>query len=238
MGHLRFVERLIGIAAKKYITSFYYRYYFREKDRIRKILSLDEKSIGYEDKIELEQALPGFSRYRRTGYFRYMLARYLYCLPYISRKRCLDAACGLGWGSYLIAGSASKITAIDLDPAVVEQAKKLWPNDNINFKVLSVTHLSGLGEIYDVILGFELIEHLRFEDGKVFLNQSFDCLSQNGTLILSSFFPSHPEQARREEKNNPYHLHIYTKAEIHDLLSKCGFRNIAIIGKSMLIAKK
>ena len=153
----------------KYIKAHYYFYFPILRDKIKDILRYDEKSIDLSSEQQEEQALPGFRKYKNIGYHRYMFARYLYSIKFIRNRFVLDAGCGLGWGSYLISDYTNKVVGIDINSEALNFAKRHWKHDKLEFMELSVLELQSLGKRFDVVLSYEVIEHLSFSDGKKFI---------------------------------------------------------------------
>ena len=150
----------------------------------------------------------------------------------------MDSGCGLGWGSYLISDYPQEIISIDINQKVVNFARKTWKDSKLNFETHSVLDLITLNKKFDVILGFELIEHLTFSDGRRYLDQVFNTLNRKGVLILSSSFPASKEEAKILEKQNKYHLKIFTKSELKLIVREIGFRKIKFIGNFMAAIRK
>ena len=60
--------------------------------------------------------------------------RYFKLLSYVKNKDILDCACGIGWGSYLIANvGANHVTSVDLSEEAISAAKNYFNHPNINF---------------------------------------------------------------------------------------------------------
>jgi 2-polyprenyl-3-methyl-5-hydroxy-6-metoxy-1,4-benzoquinol methylase len=237
----RLAKRVINKFYKYYVMFHfsYYRFFNRNlKKKISDIMRLTEKDVGVGSAEESEQALPGFSPYRRSGYYRYMFGRYLYSLKYIRNKAVLDCACGFGWGSFLISGFTRELLSIDLDSSAIEFSNSTWKDEKLSFIRHSATELESLNRKFDVVLCFELIEHLHFNDGDRLLQQAGSVLTENGLIILTSGFPDDPEAARLGEQKNKFHLHLYTKEEIRNLLAKNGFSKLRFLGSFMIIAAK
>jgi len=217
----------------------YYRLFNRSlRDRIDRILELNEKDVNLPEGEQEEQALPGCTKYRKSGYYKYMLSRYLYCLKYIKNKTVLDCASGLGWGSFLISDYPEKLLSIDINDDALDFAGTKWKNDKLNFIQHSVLDLESLNQKFDVILGYELIEHLELSDGRLFVEQAGSALNKGGLLVLSSFLPVRPQKARKAEKANKYHLHIYTRDEMKSFLAESGFPKVHFLGDFMVVARK
>lgn len=237
----RLIDRLINKLYKRYVM-LYYSYYSifggNLRKKIRRILSLTESDAGVGVAQEFEQALPGFAPYRRSGYYRYMLGRYLYAIKYIRNKAVLDCACGFGWGSFLVCDHAQELLAIDIDKKAIDFSSSAWKVKNLEFVEHSVLDLEGLNRRFDVILCFELIEHLQFSDGERLLEQANKVLSENGWIIFSSWFPRTGEIGQNKGLDNKFHLHLYTKEEMRTLLARNGYSELRFLGSFMAIAAK
>lgn len=115
----------------------------------------------------------------------------------------LDAACGVGYGSALIArGAAKSVVGVDIDPEAVAYAKEHFTRPATTYTTGSAEELSRLGRTFDLVVSFETIEHLK--DPRVFLREVRSVLRPNGCFICST---PNRDFAGKEEKNaNPYHL--------------------------------
>jgi len=235
----RFVDRIINKLCKLYIMfhSEYYRFFNKDvRTKMKCILSLTESNTGLTAAGQIERALPGFTRYRKARHYKYMLGRYLYSLKYIRNKAALDCACGLGWGSFLISDYTRELLSIDLDKNAIDFSNSTWKSAKLNFIQHSALELDSLNRKFDVILCFELIEHLQFSDGAKLLQQANRVLAENGLIILSSWFPGTQETGQNKGLKNEFHLHLYTKEEMRDLLARSGFSKPRFLGSFMVIA--
>lgn len=127
----------------------------------------------------------------------------------------LDAACGVGYGSYLLAERALRVDAIDYDDEAVKYAKEHWQTDNIRYirGDLLDENAYPKGQRYHVIVSFETIEHLK--DDNVFLKLISERLLTNGI-----FFVSAPNANILKVEDNPWHERHYTPEEFCSLSSK------------------
>ncbi|HVO89598.1 MAG TPA: class I SAM-dependent methyltransferase, partial [Casimicrobiaceae bacterium] len=75
-------------------------------------------------------------------------------------KRVVDAACGEGYGSLLLAGSAQSVVGVDIGAQAVEHARQRYRAPNLRFECASVTALPLPDASVDVVVSFETIEHL------------------------------------------------------------------------------
>jgi 2-polyprenyl-3-methyl-5-hydroxy-6-metoxy-1,4-benzoquinol methylase len=115
----------------------------------------------------------------------------------------LDAACGVGYGSALIAGCGAKsVTGVDIDPEAVAYADKHFGRAGTSYAVTPVEQLRSLGKTFDLVVSFETIEHVR--EPKVFLREVASVLRPGGRFICST--PNLDFAGKDADYANPYHL--------------------------------
>ncbi|MCP4249343.1 MAG: class I SAM-dependent methyltransferase [bacterium] len=224
--------------AVAFIRTYYQRFQSELADRIADILDYDETHVPGMAGDQEEHALPGMQRYRSTGYHEYMLGRYLYAVQYLRGKRVLDSGCGLGWGSYLICDYAESLLSVDLSPEALRCCRDTWKDDRLAFRECSVLDLASLGQTFDTVLSFEVIEHLTFQQGEKYLGQMYECLDPGGVLVMSSAFPKSPERAARLVEDNVFHLHIFTAGELTEVARRCGFGRPSFLGDCLTVLRK
>lgn len=143
------------------------------------------------------------------------LHRYIFILPYVVDKKCLDVACGTGYGMQLISMVAKSVTGIDNDKKTLEWAKK----NNIFYNTVKFiqTDLNkrDLSGEFDVVISFETIEHLKSPEN--FLKNIKSVLEKNGLLILSTPI---------NEPDNPFHKHFFNWESITNLVEGIFGKNI------------
>lgn len=216
-----------------------YRCFARSlRSKIEDVLKLGDADLPNPTADQEEQALPGMNKYRANNYYQYMLGRYLLAVPFIQDKRVLDAGCGLGWGSYLIAEYPKGILAMDVNESAIDFCQEHWSQPRLSFVRGSVLELESLGRTFDTILSYEVIEHLSDDDGVDFLRQAYRVLEPGGVLILSSVFPENSEQARQDQIQNPYHLNLFTTQELRTHAEEIGFRQTVTFGWLLGVLRK
>ncbi|MDZ7859199.1 MAG: class I SAM-dependent methyltransferase [Candidatus Krumholzibacteriota bacterium] len=233
-----FREKLLNRLYFIYIKGHYFFYRNRFSEKIEHIMRFDRRSRGIKPDTCEEQGMPGFHKTCANGWHRYMLGRYFFSLRSIKNKTVLDSGCGLGWGSYLICELPRELISIDINEKALSFARGTWDDSKLNFRKLSILEIDLLRRKFDVILSYEIIEHLAWKEGLRYLSQISGNLVSGGKLIMSSYFPSSAGDAEKEEAKNPYHLHIYTKREMREELAKRGFTKVKFLGSLMLSAEK
>ncbi|RRK03069.1 methyltransferase domain-containing protein [Pseudomonas aeruginosa] len=140
------------------------------------------------------------------------VARYLWAEKYVRQgDRVLDAACGLGYGSYALAelSKASKITGVDGSDYGVDYAREnfcsLSPKLDFFAGYLPECLAKYPDGHFDVIVSFETLEHV--EHPEALLTEFHRLLSPGGRIVVS--VPNDWSDETGEDPN-PFHLHVYT----------------------------
>src|SRR5438132_277284 len=97
----------------------------------------------------------------------------------------LDAACGSGYGSGVLAQHARRVVAVDLSLDALAHARAHYPLPNIEFVRADLSEPIALPDCScDAIVSFETLEHVRNQ--RVMLSEFRRILKPGGTLVLSS----------------------------------------------------
>jgi SAM-dependent methyltransferase len=139
-------------------------------------------------------------------------ARYRYAASQVKGKRVLDAGCGMAYGSALLreAGAAS-VVGIDIATSVLDAVRDDMP-DGVELCAGDVTSLDLPDDSFDVVVCFELIEHVEQQDRAV--AELRRVLTADGLLIISS------PNRKAYVPGNPYHVHEYEPEELRAALSE------------------
>jgi SAM-dependent methyltransferase len=119
--------------------------------------------------------------------FAFHLYRYLWVLPYALNKTVLDAGCGAGYGADLIATVAAKVIAVDRDADVIRHDRSLYSRrNNLDFAVMDVCRLALASNHFDLVVSFEVFEHLEPESADSYVREMRRLCRPGGSLILST----------------------------------------------------
>lgn len=143
--------------------------------------------------------------------------RYALAAGLCAGKRVLDAACGEGYGSALLASTAESVVGVDISAEAVAFAAGKYTAGNLEYRRGSVTDLSGAGlgdHEFDVVVSFETIEHLTEQDAM--LQELRRVLKPEGLLIISS--PDKREYSDIPSYHNEYHVQELYRDEFEALL--------------------
>lgn len=146
---------------------------------------------------------------------------YLFCLEYVRGKRVLDAACGEGYGSFLLSTIANRVIGIDIDSTKLLRASRNYYSTHLDFTKMDVTRLAFPDEYFDVIVSIETLEHLPEMGIHQFLSEVTRTLRRNGVFILTT--PNHPIYSALTKTKG--HISEKSVVELRELLSRY-FRSI------------
>lgn len=149
------------------------------------------------------------------------IIRYLFGADKIPRgaKRILDACCGYGYGSDILAHShpSAEVVGVDIDKEAIEYAKEIHRSNNIQFveKDLLDFLKQQKSNSFDAICMFEGMEHV-FNVGEI-LNEMNRLLTLEGVFVVSVPFSWVNEEGIDE---NPNHVEVYNWQSFRSTLSE------------------
>lgn len=112
------------------------------------------------------------------------LHRYALAMKYAKGKTVLDIACGEGYGSALLAGTAERVIGIDIDEPTVRKAALKYAKPNLNFRHGDARQIPLPDASVDAVVSFETLEHIFEHD--LMLAEVKRVLKTNGLLIMST----------------------------------------------------
>ncbi len=142
--------------------------------------------------------------------------RYAYAAPFARGKRVLDAACGEGYGSALLAQAGAEVLGIDIDEASVGHARSRYAGiANLSFQRADVTALDQLPDTsFDVIVSFETLEHVQAQERM--LAGFRRLLRPDGLLLVSS--PDKRTYSDERGYHNEFHVRELYRDQFEALL--------------------
>ncbi|MEZ5284150.1 MAG: methyltransferase domain-containing protein [Vicinamibacterales bacterium] len=149
------------------------------------------------------------------------VARYMWARRFVRPgDRVLDAACGLGYGSRILADGtlAESVLGLDVDASAVAYAQAHYADGRRRLRV-EARDLATLGEleagVFDVIVSFETVEHLA--DPERFLADCQRLLTPAGRFVCS--VPNEWLDAQGVDPN-PHHLHVFDRGRLEALVRR------------------
>ena len=142
------------------------------------------------------------------------LKRYEFALPYSAGRDVLDAGCGVGYGSALLAERARNVVGVDRSEDAIGYARTRYTRPNLVFRIGDLLSLDFEDASFDVVTSFEVLEHLR--DHERFLAEIVRMLRPAGTLVLSTPHVTHTT----DRPENPFHERELCRADFTALLAR------------------
>ncbi len=142
--------------------------------------------------------------------------RYAFAAPVARGRRVLDAACGEGYGSALLAAKAESVLGVDISAAAVSHARARYAHmSNLRFECHDATALDTLPDAsFDLIASFETLEHVEAQDRM--LAGFRRLLAPGGVLLVSS--PDKAQYSDAAGHDNPFHVRELYRDEFEALL--------------------
>lgn len=145
--------------------------------------------------------------------------RYAFAAPLARERRVLDAACGEGFGSALLArAGARSVVGIDLADSAINHARARYgAQPRLTFERADVCALDALPDnSFDLIVSFETLEHVDRQDAM--LRGFSRLLGDQGLLLIST--PDKANYSDATGQNNPYHVRELYREEFEQLLDR------------------
>jgi len=139
------------------------------------------------------------------------LARYHFASRLARSKRVLDAGCGAGYGSALLAQDALEVFGVDLKSEAVAYARAHYSEPNLFFAQGSCAALPLASASLDLVVAFEVIEHIA--EWRDFLAEARRVLRPSGQFVVSTPNKDYYTASRGASGLNPYHVHEFTYEE-------------------------
>lgn len=159
------------------------------------------------------QVSPTIDGIRRDHVARYEFAARV--LP--QGSKIIDFACGVGYGTSILADAGMKAHGFDIDAEAIEYARQHYARPGTEFGIVNGQNPGELGG-YDAAISFETIEHI--EDPRPLLK----ALRLAAPILIASV----PNEDVMPYSPAPgmvtaFHHRHYTKHEFNALLQECGW---------------
>lgn len=138
-------------------------------------------------------------------------ARYLFASRLARGKRVVDLGSGTGYGSAALAELALQVTGVELSAEAVEYARERYGSPRVQFLCASATETGLEKGAYDLVVAFEVIEHL--SNWGDLLREAKRLLKPSGQFVVSTPNRDYYAESRRLAGPNPFHEHEFDFAE-------------------------
>ncbi len=161
------------------------------------------------------------------GEVSYVFARhrfvYTIVRPWVEGKRVLDIGCGTGYGSALLAETASFVQGIDYSPEAISYCAAHYVSPSLEFRCLRAEEMHYDRE-FDAAVSFQVIEHL--SDADRFLDTISAAVRRGGMIYLTTPNLRAPE---KDGSSNPFHQNEMNYDQMEKLLS-AHFASFQLLG--------
>lgn len=156
--------------------------------------------------------------------------RYAFAREFAHGKRVLDAACGEGYGSALLAGPAASVLGVDIaDNAIAHARARYGVQTNLAFQRGDCTALEVAAGSFDLITSFETLEHVQAQENLI---AGFArALAPDGVLLVSS--PDKHTYSDISGFRNEFHVRELYRDELLALL-RPHFPHVRLYGQKLL----
>ncbi len=146
------------------------------------------------------------------------VARYRFAAEYVGHATVLDIACGVGYGTRLLADAGAKVAiGGDVSTQAIRFAQQRYSTNNTRFIPMGAEALPLPSSSVDCVVSFETLEHVA--SGERFVKEASRVLSSKGVLVIST--PNAKTYGRgKEVPDNPFHTHEFSHDEFEALLGK------------------
>jgi SAM-dependent methyltransferase len=156
--------------------------------------------------------------------------RYLFAWRIAHGKRVLDAACGEGYGSALLARAAADVLGLDIDAEAITHARERYATRaNLRYETGDATLLDVAPASFDLIVSFETLEHVEAQERM--LEGFARALADDGVLVISS--PDKHAYSEVAGFRNAFHTRELYRDELLALL-KPHFPAVRLYGQKLL----
>jgi SAM-dependent methyltransferase len=144
------------------------------------------------------------------------LSRYHFAALFAAGKSVLDAGCGTGYGTALLAEQAAEAAGFDIAPDVISYATAHYPA--ARFLPGSTNAFPASDHSVDLVTAFDVIEHLA--DWEALIEEAHRVLMQEGVFLVSAPNKLYYSETRAEVEPDPFHIHEFELQGFEDALAR------------------
>jgi 2-polyprenyl-3-methyl-5-hydroxy-6-metoxy-1,4-benzoquinol methylase len=171
-----------------------------------------------------ERTLPDLPE--ENYWYRRHLVVYDWIAERVAGKRVVDMACGEGYGSGVLAGTAAHVTGVDANPEAYAHAKAKYASEKVAI-VRDLIETYREPEPVDAVVFLQTIEHV--QDPAAILRHFASMLKPGGSVFVSTPNLLTLAPAGAEKSDNPWHVKEYKPYEFRALCQEV-FTDVQIYG--------
>lgn len=161
------------------------------------------------------------------------VSRYHFASTLAHERHCLDAGCGLGYGTHLLATNALSATGVDIHIDTALSARECNPLTRATYSAADVSALPFGDQTFGLTVSFEVIEHL--SNWRDFVREIARVTAATGIALISTPNRDYYAESRGESGPNPFHQHEFSFAEFQAALEEV-FPFVVLFGQNIVPA--
>ncbi len=179
----------------------------------------------YDDKFYDDMAAAYLDR---TAWTRLRLAQVKRMVDPQPGDRIIDLGCGMGAVAHFCSTFGAEVVGVDLSPAAIQAAKRLFGNAPITFCERDVSNLYGIeDESFDKAVSADLVEHITQSAFEGMVREAFRVLKPGGTFFIYTPNPTHIIERMKARdfilKQNPTHIDLKSIERLTSTLETANF---------------
>ena len=168
------------------------------------------------------------------------LAAYEFAKSYVGDKSVLEIGCGTGYGAYFLIQYASSLKGLDTSKESILYCKKRYKKEKLEFMQTNGIKLPFKNDLFDVVISFQVIEHIDPVIIFEYLSEIKRVLKPHGSFIVSTpnkklrllpFQNPWNHRHKREYKLNEFLKilnEVFTEVSIYGLYGEDIVQNIML----------
>lgn len=161
------------------------------------------------------------------------VSRYHFASTLSRGRHCLDAGCGLGYGTDLLAADALSATGVDVHVDTALSARECNPLTRATYSAADVSALPFADQTFGLTVSFEVIEHL--SNWRDFVREIARVTAATGIALISTPNRDYYAESRGESGPNPFHQHEFSFTEFEAALEE-AFPFVELFGQNIVPA--
>jgi SAM-dependent methyltransferase len=157
-------------------------------------------------------------------WYRRHLAVYEWIGARVHGRRVVDLACGEGYGSAVLGGTAALVVGVDANPEAFEHARAKYTRANVSFERDMVETWSG---DVDCVVFLQTIEHV--QDPGAVLARLRELVGPRGVVYVSTPNVLTLAPKGQERSGNPWHVREYRPEQFRALCRR-HFGSVDLLG--------
>lgn len=165
----------------------------------------------------------------RPAFYQYVVQHAVdRIVPLIRDRVVLEAGCGDGYVTNLLAEHAKHVHGFDISERAIAFAELIVRRPNVGFHVARASDVARMAKevgAIDVVVAYEVIEHLAPEERDRFLSGARGILRGGGILALTT-----PNGRRPFARTGHFHFDEYAATDLQRMIEGKGFSPVRVEG--------